>query len=325
VSCPLLGLTAWLSYLAKAHAEVRQFEDAWRCIDEAFAVVDTTKERWWEAEVNRIAGEIALRSPDPNAAKAEAYFARALTVARQQQAKSWELRAAMSLARLWRDQGKVQQARELLAPVLRMVYRGPQYARSEGSEGVAGGAGSVRHCPSSANAFPPRALPVQMFRSRGDDMAWSRVIARTLLAVAVVLPALGAVASADPKDEISAATSQWGQALDEDDPDKVLPFYADDAVLWGTLSPMVRADRAALRNYFVTAFRVLPRLKVTFGDQFIRVYGNAAVNTGYYTFSYSKDGEVKTLPARYSFTYVRNRERWLIVDHHSSAMPAAPK
>ena len=53
----------------------------------------------------------------PSATKAEAYCERALAVARQQQAKSWELRAAMSLARLWRDQGKVQQARELLAPV----------------------------------------------------------------------------------------------------------------------------------------------------------------------------------------------------------------
>ena len=62
-------------------------------------------------------GEIALISPEPDAAKAEEYFERALAVARQQQAKSWELRAAMSLARLWRDQGKVQQARELLAPV----------------------------------------------------------------------------------------------------------------------------------------------------------------------------------------------------------------
>ena len=79
--------------------------------------IETTKETWFEAEVNRIAGEIALMSPEPDAAKAEAYFERALAVARQQQAKSWELRAAMSLARLWRDQGKVQQARELLAPV----------------------------------------------------------------------------------------------------------------------------------------------------------------------------------------------------------------
>jgi predicted ATPase len=64
-----------------------------------------------------MAGAIELMSPQPDAAKAEAYFDRALAVARQQQAKSWELRAAMSMARLWRDQGKRDEARELLAPV----------------------------------------------------------------------------------------------------------------------------------------------------------------------------------------------------------------
>jgi predicted ATPase len=69
------------------------------------------------AEVHRIAGEIALMSPEPDAAKAEAYLERALAVARKQQAKSSELRAAISVARLWRDQGKPQQAREVLAPV----------------------------------------------------------------------------------------------------------------------------------------------------------------------------------------------------------------
>ena len=79
--------------------------------------VETTKETWFEAELHRIAGEIALRSAEPDVAKAETYFERALAVARHQQAKSWELRAAMSLARLWRDQGKPRQARELLAPV----------------------------------------------------------------------------------------------------------------------------------------------------------------------------------------------------------------
>ena len=78
---------------------------------------EISKEKWYEAEINRIAGEIVRKSPKPDAAKAEAYFDRALAVARQQQAKPWELRAAMSLARLWRDQAKVQQARELLAPV----------------------------------------------------------------------------------------------------------------------------------------------------------------------------------------------------------------
>jgi predicted ATPase len=88
-----------------------------RPISEAMTAVETTKERWYEAETNRVAGEIALKSPEPDAAKAEGYFERALSVARQQQAKSWELRASMSLARLWRDQGKVSEARELLAPV----------------------------------------------------------------------------------------------------------------------------------------------------------------------------------------------------------------
>jgi predicted ATPase len=79
--------------------------------------METTKETWCEPEVNRIAGEIALKSPERDAAKAEGYFNRALAVARQQQAKSWELRAAISMARLWRDQGRRQEARDLLAPV----------------------------------------------------------------------------------------------------------------------------------------------------------------------------------------------------------------
>jgi uncharacterized protein (TIGR02246 family) len=145
------------------------------------------------------------------------------------------------------------------------------------------------------------------------------------LALSVVLLSLVPVASAEPKDDVAAATLTWARMLGEDDPDKVLPLYSDDAVLWGTLSPTVRADRAALRDYFVTAFKVLPGLKVAFGDQLIRVYDGTAVNTGYYTFSYVKDGETKSLPARYSFTYVKRGEAWLIVDHHSSAMPSAPK
>jgi predicted ATPase len=77
----------------------------------------TTKERWFEAEVNRGAGEVLRRSPEWDADKVEAYFNHALSVSRAQRAKSWELRAAMSMARLWRDHGKRDEARELLAPV----------------------------------------------------------------------------------------------------------------------------------------------------------------------------------------------------------------
>jgi predicted ATPase len=115
------GATFWtplyLSYLARAYAELGQFDDAWSSIGDATISVETTKESWCEAEVNRVAGEIALKSPEPDAAKAEAYFERALAVARQQQAKSWELRVAMSMAQLWRDQGKRDEARNLLGPI----------------------------------------------------------------------------------------------------------------------------------------------------------------------------------------------------------------
>ena len=107
----------WLSCLAIAYAELGKFNDAWRSIGEAMMAIETTKEKWLEADIHRIAGEIALMLPEPDAAKAEAYFERALAVARAQQTKSWELRAAMSLARLWRDQGKRDVARTLLAPV----------------------------------------------------------------------------------------------------------------------------------------------------------------------------------------------------------------
>src|SRR6516162_8562326 len=99
------GSTHWLplrfTYLAAAHSKSGHFDDASCSIGEATMLVEKTNERWCEPEVHRIAGEIALNAPEPEAAKAQAYFERALTVARAQQAKSWELRAAMSMARLW--------------------------------------------------------------------------------------------------------------------------------------------------------------------------------------------------------------------------------
>ena len=103
--------------LAIAHADAGQFDDAWRCIGEAMTTMQATKERWCEAEAHRVAGEIALKSPQRDVAKAQKYFEHSLTVARAQQARSWELRAATSLARLLSDQGKRQKARDLLAPV----------------------------------------------------------------------------------------------------------------------------------------------------------------------------------------------------------------
>ena len=112
-----LGLSWRSPHLSAAYAELGQFDDAWRCVNEAITAVEATKETWCEAESHRVAGEIALKSPEANAPNAQAHFERALAVARAQQAKSWELRAAMSMARLLRDQGKRDEARDQLAPV----------------------------------------------------------------------------------------------------------------------------------------------------------------------------------------------------------------
>jgi len=116
-----LGSTFWmpfyLTYLARAHAGLGQLENAWRYLGDAMTAAETTKERWYEAEIHRVAGEIALLGSEPDPEKAEEHFEQAIAIARAQQAKSWELRAATSLARLWGEQGKRQQARDYLVSV----------------------------------------------------------------------------------------------------------------------------------------------------------------------------------------------------------------
>src|SRR5215475_3275533 len=86
-------------------------------------------------------------------------------------------------------------------------------------------------------------------------MRSSAKLAGAAVVLCIVLLPFGSSALVDPKAEVAAATQGWGQALGEGDAEKVLPFYAEDAVLWGTLSPKMRSDRAALRDYFVAAFK----------------------------------------------------------------------
>jgi uncharacterized protein (TIGR02246 family) len=146
----------------------------------------------------------------------------------------------------------------------------------------------------------------------------------SLLVCGIALPVW-----ADDEADVTAAMNMWQDYLAKgttEDPGEILTLYADDGVLWGTLSSKRRDDPAAIRDYFVNAYKVLPNLTVAFEDPNIRVYGgDAAINTGYYTFSYEKDGAMQSLPARYSFTLVKRDGDWQIVDHHSSAMPQPPK
>ena len=103
--------------LAEVSAHLGHPEDGLQALAEAHALVEQQEERWWEAETSRLRGVLLLRQPGTPQAEAEAWLQRALDVARRQEAKSLELRAAMSLARLWQQQGKRAEAHELLAPV----------------------------------------------------------------------------------------------------------------------------------------------------------------------------------------------------------------
>jgi uncharacterized protein (TIGR02246 family) len=142
------------------------------------------------------------------------------------------------------------------------------------------------------------------------------------LMLSVVLLGISQAAWASAKDEVAAATAKWGEVLALHDPDPIVALYDDEtAVLWGTISPTRLDGKQGIRGYFERAYKALPGITVTFGDQNIRVLGDTAVNTGYYTFRFLKDGKPTDLPARYSFTYVRRPWGWMIVDHHSSKLP----
>ena len=123
------GLAAWratgakvfqpsgLALLAETYAHVGQIEEGLTCLAEALAVANDTEERRWEAELYRLKGELLLARSAAQHTEAETYLQQALAMARQQQAKSLELRAAMSLSRLWQRQGQRKEAHDLLAPI----------------------------------------------------------------------------------------------------------------------------------------------------------------------------------------------------------------
>jgi len=112
-----VGRSGFLALLAAAYGAAAQPEPGLAVLAEALRVVHTKGERYYEAEIHRLTGELLLAGFADQPVAAEASFHQALVVARAQQAKSWELRAAVSLGRLWQQQGKHQEAHDLLAPV----------------------------------------------------------------------------------------------------------------------------------------------------------------------------------------------------------------
>ncbi len=130
------------------------------------------------------------------------------------------------------------------------------------------------------------------------------------------------LALAGPNEEVSAATQSWIDGMNGHDMERVVALYDAEAVLWGTRSSTLRDTQATVRDYFKILQTVPPSYKVVLGEQRIRTYGDIAINTGTDTFSEDRDGKTITRPSRFSFVYRNRNGRWVIVDHHSSAVPA---
>ena len=127
------------------------------------------------------------------------------------------------------------------------------------------------------------------------------------------------------KGEIEAAAQSWIVALNSCAVDRILPLYDREAILWPTTSREIANSPEKIRQYFERVCSSPTRPQGALNEQNVRMYGDIAINSGTYTFTVVRDGKPTAIPARFSFTYRRTGGQWLIVDHHSSGMPAAPR
>jgi hypothetical protein len=123
--------------------------------------------------------------------------------------------------------------------------------------------------------------------------------------------------------EIINAGAEWAEGLQSGYVDAILRLYDERAVLWGTLSQIRRADHDLIRKYFENLMSH-EGIKVEFTSSLIRHYGDIALNTGTYTFSWRDGNRKVSIPSRFSFVYWYSYGNWRIIDHHSSIVPDSP-
>ncbi len=125
-------------------------------------------------------------------------------------------------------------------------------------------------------------------------------------------------------DQVSvlAALDTWIETLTTGTPEQIAALYAEDAVFWGTASHSLRTTPQEVQRYFELFTRELHNPSVIYHHPQVRVYGDVAINSGYYTFFFERDGKMTSIAARYTFCYRRHGNTWLIIDHHSSAVPS---
>lgn len=123
---------------------------------------------------------------------------------------------------------------------------------------------------------------------------------------------------------VAAATAEWITTFNTRDPVRISALYAPDAILWGTVSMTIRTTPEEILEYFTDSSTKRPDLRMFLGESHVRLYGDIAINSGYYTSRNPVDGQEVVIPMRFTFTYRREGARWMIVNHHSSRFAATP-
>ena len=118
--------------------------------------------------------------------------------------------------------------------------------------------------------------------------------------------------------QVAAATAEWITTFNTRDPERIAALYAPDGILWGTVSKTIRTTPEEILEYFQESSAKRPKLRMVLGEHHVRLYGDIATSSGYYTSRNPVDGEEVVTPLRFSFTYRREGGRWVIVNHHSS-------
>ena len=122
--------------------------------------------------------------------------------------------------------------------------------------------------------------------------------------------------------QVAAATAEWISTFNTRDAARISALYAPDAILWGTVSKTIRTTPEEILEYFEESSAKRPDLRMFLGEYHVRLYGDIAINSGYYTSRNPVDGQEVVVPMRFTFTYRREGGRWVIVNHHSSRFAA---
>lgn len=143
---------------------------------------------------------------------------------------------------------------------------------------------------------------------------------RITASLALLCALFGGPAFADTAKDVEATTQQWIAAFNRKSATDIVALYAKDAVFFGTTSPILRDTPALVQDYFKNIGNAGDST-ISMGDHRVQVFGNVAINTGFYTRSSTQDGKVVQNPARFTFVYQLRQGKWVIVEHHSSVLP----